>query len=149
MLLVSDDVSGVTTPVKVSTDVLAGSTAVLAIDPGRHVGVAWVSAQGKLLMHKITDVSGLKHLEIPANVTVVVGNGTGVQRVTHVLQERKLRCQLVEERNTSLEARQLYFEANPPQGWLRLLPKGLRAPNVLIDDYAAYAIALRYLRQTS
>jgi hypothetical protein len=28
----------------------------------------------------------------------------------------------------------------------RLLPKGLRVPPRLIDDYAAYALALRYLR---
>ena len=122
---------------------------VLAIDPGRHIGVAWVSAQGELLKHEITDVSGLKHLGLPADVTIVVGNGTGVQHVTRVLHDRNLTYTLIEEHGTSLEARNLYFRDNPPRGWLRLLPKGLRAPSVLVDDYAAYAIALRYLHQTS
>ncbi|MEM6430441.1 MAG: pre-16S rRNA-processing nuclease YqgF [Deinococcota bacterium] len=124
-------------------------TKVLAIDPGRHIGVAYVSAQGELIAHSITNLVGLEQLDIPVDATIVVGNGTGGQRVTSVLHERNLSYHLVEERNTSLEARHLYFHDNPPQGWLRLLPKGLRAPTVLIDDYAAYAIALRYLRQVS
>jgi hypothetical protein len=118
---------------------------IVAIDPGRHIGVAFVSLQGELGWHTITDLTGLQTLAIPSDATVVVGNGTGAQQVTAVLTACGITYQLVEERNTSLEARQLYFATHPPRGWQRLLPPGLRSPNVLIDDYAAYAIALRFL----
>jgi len=118
---------------------------IVAIDPGKHVGVAYVSAQGELGWHTITDLAGLKTLTMPENATVIVGNGTGAQQVTAVLIARGIGYQLVEERNTSLEARQLYFADHPVRGWQQLLPPGLRSPNVLIDDYAAYAIALRFL----
>lgn len=118
---------------------------IVAIDPGRHIGVAFVSLQGELGWHAITNLMGLRTLELPENATVIVGNGTGAQQVTAVLQTRGIKYQLVEERNTSLEARQLYFADHPPRGWQRLLPPGLRSPSVLIDDYAAYAIALRFL----
>lgn len=122
---------------------------IVAIDPGKHVGIAFVSLQGELGWHTITDVAGLNMLELPKDATVIVGNGTGAQQVTRVLQTRNINYQLVEERNTSLEARQLYFAGHPPKGWQRLLPPGLRSPNVLIDDYAAYAIALRFLSTPS
>lgn len=118
---------------------------IVAIDPGKHIGVAFVSPQGQLGWHTITDLAGLDTLTLPENATVIVGNGTGAQQVTTVLQARNIKYQLVEERNTSLEARQLYFADHPPRGWQRLLPPGLQSPNVLIDDYAAYAIALRFL----
>jgi hypothetical protein len=121
-------------------------TVIVAIDPGKHIGVAFVSLQGELGWHTITDLTGLTVLELPHNATVIVGNGTGAQQVTRMLQTRNIHYQLVEERNTSLEARQLYFADHPPRGWQRLLPPGLRSPNVLIDDYAAYAIALRFLK---
>ena len=45
------------------------------------------------------------------------------------------------------EARPLYFRDHPPKGLMRFLPRGLWSPPELIDDYAAYAIALRYLNQ--
>ena len=82
---------------------------IVAIDPGRHIGVAFVSLQGELGWHTISDLMGLTALELPHNATVIVGNGTGAQQVTSVLQTRNIHYQLVEERNTSLEARQLYF----------------------------------------
>lgn len=119
---------------------------IVAIDPGKHVGVAFVSPQGELGWHTITDLVGLTGLTLPADSTVIVGNGTGARHVTNVLQARGTTYQLVEEHNTSLEARQLYFATHPAKGWQRLLPPGMRSPNVLIDDYAAYAIALRFLK---
>jgi hypothetical protein len=51
----------------------------------------------------------------------------------------------VDERDTTLRARELWRRAEPPRGLARLLPPGLRSPPGPIDDYAAWAIALRYL----
>ena len=76
-----------------------------------------------------------------------MGDGTGSEAVVALLERRGLAPEMVPEAGTSLEARALYFQANEPRGLARLVPVGLRVPPGLIDDYAAYAIALRWLRE--
>lgn len=72
----------------------------------------------------------------------LVGAGTGAKRILNLLQRQfpHLRWELVPERNTTLQARALYFAHHPPRGWRRLLPKGMRVPPEPYDDYAALAI---------
>ncbi|ADI15582.1 hypothetical protein [Truepera radiovictrix] len=119
---------------------------IVALDPGRNIGVAFVNPLGRLVYRTIITLGDLETLLIPAGTTVVVGDGTGSEAVQRVLRARALSFALVDETGTSLEARALYFRDHPPRGVWRLLPKGLRVPPRLIDDYAAYALALRYLR---
>ena len=87
----------------------------------------------------------LGRLELPPNGIVLVGDGTGSGAVVEQLRARGLEPTLVDERGTTLAARELYFRDHPPRGLSRLLPPGMRAPHRPIDDYAAYAIALRWL----
>ncbi|MEM0981679.1 MAG: resolvase [Cyanobacteria bacterium P01_H01_bin.58] len=58
-----------------------------------------------------------------------------------------IRVVLVDERYSSLEARDRYWEMNPPQGWQRLLPSGLRQPQAPIDDIVAILLIERYLNR--
>lgn len=116
---------------------------IVAIDPGKNIGIAFVSEKGELLNSKIVSAKQLSNYHIPENAIVVVGNGTTSSNIIKIVKQYK--PILVDEKDTSLMAKELYFKDNPPSGWMRLIPKGLRSPNVLIDDYAAYAIALRYL----
>jgi len=118
---------------------------VVAIDPGKNIGIAYVSAEGKLLKSHIISLEELKRYDFPDDVTVVVGNGTGSQKIANIVN--RLEPILIDEKNTSLIARDLYFRDNPVRGLRRLIPIGLRSPGRLIDDYAAYAIALRYLEK--
>ncbi len=120
---------------------------VVGLDPGKNIGVAIVNSKEKLIYRNIITLEELRGLELPPGITIIVGNGTGSDRVQAALRERGKTFALIDERDTTLEGRELYFQANPPRGLLRLLPKGLRSPPRLIDDYAAYAIALRFLRQ--
>ena len=53
---------------------------------------------------------------------------------------------LVDERETTLQARARFFIDHPPRGWRRLMPRGMLLPDRPIDDYAALLIAERYLR---
>lgn len=119
---------------------------IVGIDPGRNIGIAFVNAEEKLIYRNIITLDELRTLPIPAGVTVVVGNGTGTDAVQGVLRERALTFAVVDEEGTTLEARGLYFQDHPPKGLLRLLPQGMRLPPRGVDDYAAYAIALHYLR---
>lgn len=119
---------------------------IVAFDPGRNIGVAIVDESGRLLRSQIVEFGELERLRLPTPATIVVGNGTGCERVRTALQNRGLTARLVDEEGTSLEGRRLYFRDNPPRPPLAWLPPGLRWPPRLIDDYAAYAIALRHLQ---
>lgn len=119
---------------------------IIAFDPGRNIGVAHVGEDGRLLRREILDLGALKKLEFPPDATLVVGDGTGSKAIQDALFKLDLEVVVVDEEGTTLEARGLYFRDYPPQGLGRLLPRGLWSPPRPIDDYAAYAIALRYLR---
>lgn len=119
---------------------------IIAFDPGRNVGVAYVSNEGELLQREIVDLGAVKKLEFPRDAVIVVGDGTGSRAIQDVLNKLALNFMVIDEQGSTLEARDLYFQSNPPAGVTRFLPKGLWSPERPIDDYAAYAIALRYLR---
>jgi hypothetical protein len=52
---------------------------------------------------------------------------------------------LVDEHNSTLEARNLYWEMYPARGLQRLLPPGMRLPPRPIDDLVAILLVRRYL----
>lgn len=119
---------------------------IAAFDPGRNIGFAMLDDQGRLLEHAVLDVAGLRLLDVDADV-VVVGSGTGSNDLVRLLRAKGITPVVVDESNTTLAARRHYFREHPPRGLQRLLPEGMRAPPRPIDDYAAYAIGLRYLAE--
>ena len=123
--------------------------AIVGIDPGKNVGVALVSLHGKLLEKSIIDLAECADFIFPKDAILALGNGTGSKSVQTILQKRNLKPIIIDETNTTLIARQLYFNDHPPRGLYRFIPKGLHPPPKCLDDYAAYAIALRYLEQHS
>ena len=60
---------------------------------------------------------------------------------------RPIPITMVDERNSSVEARDRYWEMYPPQGLTRLIPQGLRVPPRPIDDIVAILLIERYLAQ--
>ena len=144
---------------------------VLGIDPGRDkTGFAFVDALGGLIASGIfptreharffaalTAKSGTLSQwltegyadSLPASVKfIAIGDGTHSQEFAELVREN-LPCEVitVDERNTTLEARNLYWKIHKPDFWTRLLPEGLRVPNRVLDDLAAWAIALRALKK--
>ena len=120
---------------------------IVAFDPGKNVGVAFVHENGELLSHQIVDLGTVETLSFPAAAHIVIGDGTGSQAIQDIVKKLGLAYEVVSEEGTTLEARSLYFKENPPTGLQRFLPAGLRSPPGPIDHYAAYVIALRYLRR--
>lgn len=118
---------------------------VLAFDPGRNLGAAWVGFDGRVVRQAILAPADLELLVLAPQAVVVVGNGTGSEVVLERLRRRGVTAVLVDEAGSTLEARALYFRDHPPRGLMRLLPPGMRAAPRTIDDYAAVAIALRWL----
>ena len=77
---------------------------------------------------------------------VAIGHGTNASVVSAIVREAGLPFALVDERETTLQARARFFVDHPPRGWKRLIPRGMLLPDRPIDDYAALLIAERYLR---
>lgn len=112
-------------------------------------GDAW-----KLLFRAITPLN-----ELPETLSccfkeytpqrLLLGAGTGAKKLLSQLQAwfPQLTWELIPERDTTLQARELYFQHHPPRGWRRLLPKGMRIPPEPYDDYAALAIIYQASRQ--
>lgn len=117
---------------------------VVAFDPGKNIGYAAIDERGKLDEHGVVELAEVAPMPIRADV-VVVGSGTGHKALVALLRERGIEPEVVDETETTREGRYLYFRDHPPKGLLRFLPVGMRVPPRPIDDYAAYAIALRYL----
>jgi RNase H-fold protein (predicted Holliday junction resolvase) len=124
---------------------------VLGIDPGtRKAGYALVIEGGAVVARGIEPIDGLAArvaallAEHPITA-LAIGKGTNADRVTAVLVPFGIPVRMVDERETTLRARQLYYAENPARGWQRLLPAGLRFPPRPIDDYAAELIARRFL----
>jgi RNase H-fold protein (predicted Holliday junction resolvase) len=134
-----------------------GEKTVLAIDPGS-------SKYGLALVHRnaIGELSLLwktvcQTEELEANLQtardqatfnlVIVGNGTKSRPTVERINKFSpgLGVLVVDERETSLQAREKYWELNPRRGWRRLLPSSLQVPPVPVDDYVAVILAERVL----
>jgi RNase H-fold protein (predicted Holliday junction resolvase) len=77
---------------------------------------------------------------------IAIGEGTNAHAIVELVRATGLPFHLVDERETSLQARARFFDDHPPRGWRRLMPRGMLLPDRPIDDYAALLIAERYLR---
>jgi hypothetical protein len=55
----------------------------------------------------------------------------------------------ISETNSTLEARELFWQQHPPSGWRRWLPRSLQTPPCAIDDFAAVVIARRFIQMNS
>lgn len=76
---------------------------------------------------------------------IVLGDGTAHEELLALVGETlgdAFPVDVVDERNSTLEARELYFRENPPAGWRRLVPRFLLLPEEM-DGWAAAVLALR------
>jgi RNase H-fold protein (predicted Holliday junction resolvase) len=128
------------------------SRAVLGIDPGtRKCGYAVVAAPGSPPLELgivPTGELGATLRDLARRHTlraIALGGGTHAGPVATIVRELGLPIEVVDERATTLLARRRYFEAHPPRGWRRLIPRGMLLPPRPIDDYAAVLIAERLL----
>ena len=75
---------------------------------------------------------------------VVLGNGTGSKHWQQQLSALGLRVQVIPEAGTTLAARARYWQLEPPRGWRRLLPEGMRLPPRDYDDVVAQLLLERH-----
>ncbi len=128
---------------------------ILGFDPGRQkCGLAIMGLDRRSRYRAVVEATGvidqIKHLrrEYPISL-IVMGDQTSAQDWQMRLQTlpQPPRVVLVDERYSSLEARDRYWQMHPPRGWQRLLPQGLRQPPGPIDDIVAMLLIERYLNR--
>lgn len=134
----------------------------LAVDPGRaKCGLAVVAGPGEdaggdatpqcleravVETARLTPAVGEILRRRPDIRKILIGGGTNSATLRRALEATfpQLSLQTVDEYNTSARARQRFVQENPAPGWRRLLPPGLRSPEVPYDDYAAILLAEDY-----
>jgi RNase H-fold protein (predicted Holliday junction resolvase) len=128
---------------------------ILGVDPGREkTGLAVVDFEGTIQWRAIIETARLKSEIEPLlaqwNIErVALGNSTSSNdaraRLEGLLEGKGIPLEMVDEKNSTVEARALYFEAHPPRGWRRLLLFSSQVPPVPVDDFAAVVVARRSL----
>ena len=128
----------------------------LGIDPGRSkTGLALVDDKGKIVSLHIAESQNINNEILnftkencPAQI--VLGNGTNSGNICEAVQKMlpNIAIAVVEEAHSTEEARALYWEENPPQGWKKLVPMGMLVPPVPLDAYAAVILVRRFLEDS-
>ena len=128
---------------------------ILGIDPGSSkTGAALLDSDGNIVRISILWMEQFgknltEFLQTTEPKTCIIGNGTTSTAMQKHLQQimPALAIVVCDEAHSTEEARKLYWELNPPQGWRRLIPLGMLAPPVPLDAYAAVVLARRYLAE--
>ena len=124
--------------------------AVAGLDPGRSKCGLVLSDPGRRrivearVLPPQEALACLQRWQAEGLTQVVLGNGTG-HRDWRSRLEAGLPLALVDEGHTTLAARARYWELEPPRGWRRLLPEGLRQPPRDWDDVVAQLLVERWL----
>ncbi len=129
---------------------------ILGFDPGKNkCGVAVMGLDRQLQYHEVVSseeaiaIIGDLYKKYPISL-LVMGNQTTSKRWKQQIEEKlspTVNIILVDERYSSLEARDRYWQMYPPKGFTKLLPKGMRTPPRPIDDIVAILLIERYLNR--
>ena len=132
---------------------------ILGFDPGRDkCGIAVMAEDSRVAYHAVvaaaeaiaTVLSLCQQFEIS---TIVMGDQTTSKRWKETLEAEIVEHQpqkpivLVDERYSTLEARDRYWTLYPAQGIRRLMPQRLRRIPRPIDDVVAIILIQRYLQK--
>ena len=128
---------------------------ILGIDPGSSkTGAALLDSAGNIVRMDILWMDGFaknltEFLQTATPKTCIIGNGTTSMKLQQTLAGilPDLKIIACDEAYSTEEARNLYWELNPPKGWRRLMPLGMLTPSVPLDAYAAVVLVRRYLKQ--
>lgn len=129
-------------------------TMILGFDPGRDkCGIAVMGLDRKLYYHQVVPaneaIATIQKLRqrFPISLMVMGDQTTAKRWQQQIIQElpEPLSVVMVDERYTSLEARDRYWQMYPPQGFSQLIPQGMRQPPRPIDDIVAILLLERYL----
>ena len=130
---------------------------ILGFDPGKDkCGVAVMGTDNNISYHQVvpseTAISTIQSLceQFPIDLLVMGDQTTSKkwkQQLTQSLSPSIVITQ-IDERYSSLEAKERYWQMYPATGLNRLIPLGMRTPPRPVDDIVAIVLIERYLNQT-
>ena len=130
---------------------------ILGFDPGRDkCGIAVMARDRTIVYQKVipspqamATISTLCQ-QYPIE-QIVLGNQTTskmwLNQIKNLFSTDLIAINLVDERNSSLEARDRYWQIYPPQGLAQFIPQGMRIPPRPVDDIVAILLIERFLQQ--
>lgn len=126
---------------------------ILGFDPGRDkCGLAVMGINRELYEHQVVSaaeaIATIQSLcrKFPISLLVMGDQTTAKTWKQQLIQNLPtLAIVMVDERYSSLEARDRYWQMYPPTGFSKLLPQNLRQPPRPIDDIVAILLIERYL----
>jgi RNase H-fold protein (predicted Holliday junction resolvase) len=132
-----------------------GNETILGFDPGKDkCGVAVMGGDRALLYHQvlltIEVITKISDLCQQYNVSrIVMGDQTTAKQWQQQLTIAfpALPIDLIDERYSSLEARDRYWQMYPASFPTKLIPQGMRQPPRPIDDLVAIILIERYLKE--
>jgi RNase H-fold protein (predicted Holliday junction resolvase) len=127
---------------------------ILGFDPGRDkCGVAVVGRDRSIYFHKVISaaetiaaIDALQQQYGPERL--VMGDRTTALQWRQQLERHlavPLPIETIDERYSTLEARNRYWAMYPPKGLARLIPQGMRDVPRPVDDIVAVILVERYL----
>jgi RNase H-fold protein (predicted Holliday junction resolvase) len=131
---------------------------ILGFDPGRDkCGVAVVGTDRSVSFHEVVPaaeaIATINSLGQQYDITqLVLGNQTTALQWRQQLEQNlmpPLLIAMIDERYSTLEARDRYWTMYPPKGLARLIPQGMRDVPRPIDDIVAIILVERYLDQVA
>ncbi len=134
----------------------ADQPVILGFDPGRQkCGLAVMGVDRTVRYHQVVHtedaIATIQSLQtqFPISLLVMGDQTTAKEWKKKLLNElpNPLRIVLVDERYSSLEARDRYWQMFPPTGMYRLIPQSLRSISRPIDDIVAILLIERYLER--
>lgn len=133
-----------------------GQPMILGFDPGRQkCGVAVMGVDRSIHYQQVVVAAQVIATVEQLRQTLPISLLVMGDQTTAKLWSRKLtqelpqspRIILVDERYSTLEARDRYWQMYPPQGFRRLIPQGMRTPPRQLDDIVAIVLIERYLER--
>jgi RNase H-fold protein (predicted Holliday junction resolvase) len=130
---------------------------ILGFDPGKDkCGIAVMSRDKNISYHQVvaseSAISTIQSLckQFPIQLLVLGDQTTSKswkQKLTQGLSPF-IKIVQIDERYSSLEARDRYWQMYPPMGLSRLIPQGMRTPPRPVDDIVAIVLIERYLNKS-
>ncbi|MCM1984152.1 pre-16S rRNA-processing nuclease YqgF [Lyngbya confervoides] len=129
---------------------------ILGFDPGRDkCGVAVMGVDRQIRFQEVIAADQVSQTLVdlcnrfPISA-LVIGNQTTSKQWQQQLRQtcpQDLKVLTIDERNSTVEARDRYWDLYPPKGLQRLIPQGMRLPPRPIDDIVAVILIERYFNQ--
>ena len=122
-------------------------------DPGKDkCGIAIVTLEGNPIRHEViasdTAIITLQNwIQTHEIQSLILGDQTGSKKWRSRIVEALPNLQIItiDERFSSQQARDRYWQMYPAQGLQKLVPLGMRTPPRPIDDIVAIILVERYL----